>query len=68
MDDAYRLQVDTPLESLDPEQWDELVGAHPTLSHAYFSALHDTGCAGPRTGWTPFFRFIEEYRGMQTGS
>ncbi|QGE28700.1 GNAT family N-acetyltransferase [Bordetella holmesii] len=59
MDDAYRLQVDTPLESLDPEQWDELVGAHPTLSHAYFSALHDTGCAGPRTGWTPFFLTLQ---------
>ncbi|OZI74237.1 GNAT family N-acetyltransferase [Bordetella genomosp. 12] len=55
MDDAYRLQVDTPLASLDPRQWDRLAGEHPTLSHAYFSALHETGCASPRSGWTPFF-------------
>lgn len=55
MDAAYRLQVDTPLDSLDPAQWDSLTGGHPALSHAYFSALHRTGCASPRTGWTPFF-------------
>lgn len=60
MDDAYRLQVDTPLASLDPRQWDRLAGAHPALSHAYFSALHETGCASPRTGWTPFFLTLHQ--------
>ncbi|ANY15580.1 GNAT family N-acetyltransferase [Bordetella pseudohinzii] len=63
MDDAYRLQVDTPLASLDPRQWDRLAGGRPTLSHAYFSALHETGCASPRTGWTPFFLTL--HRGEQ---
>ncbi|MGU9989609.1 N-acetyltransferase [Bordetella avium] len=60
MIDTYRLQVDTPLDSLDPAQWDRLTGGHPALSHAYFSALHDTGCASPRTGWTPFFLSLHQ--------
>ncbi|WP_171962476.1 GNAT family N-acetyltransferase [Bordetella trematum] len=55
MTDAYRLQADTPLHDLDPAQWDALAGDHPTLRHGYFSALHDTACASPQTGWTPFF-------------
>ncbi len=29
--------------------------AQPLLSHEYFSALHDTGCAARETGWQPRF-------------
>ncbi len=43
--------------------WDELADGHPTLSRAYFSTLHETGAASPRTGWTP--RFLALWRGQE---
>ena len=33
--------------------WNALVGDHPLLSHAFLHALHETGCASPRSGWAP---------------
>lgn len=47
------VREDVPLAAVDPAQWDALCGDHPFLRHAFLSALHDTGCASPRTGWTP---------------
>src|SRR6266581_8090028 len=35
--------------------WDALVGDRPLLSHAFLHALHETGCASPRTGWEPCY-------------
>ena len=29
--------------------------SQPFLSHAFLSALHDTGCASPETGWSPHY-------------
>ena len=34
-------------------EWDALVGGVPILSHAFLDALHETGCASPKTGWHP---------------
>ena len=33
--------------------WDRLTGGDPFLSHAFLSALEDSGSVGPGTGWTP---------------
>jgi hypothetical protein len=44
---------DVPLSAIDAAAWDALAGGHPFLLHAFLSALHDSGCAGPATGWTP---------------
>ncbi|HEX6138390.1 MAG TPA: GNAT family N-acetyltransferase [Casimicrobiaceae bacterium] len=46
---------DVPLAAIEPAQWDRLAGNAPLLSHAYFSALHETGCASRETGWYPRF-------------
>ena len=36
------------------EQWDALVpGRYPFASHAFLSALEDSGCTSERTGWAP---------------
>jgi uncharacterized protein len=36
------------------EQWDALTdGANPFVSHAFLSALEDSGSVGPGTGWQP---------------
>jgi predicted N-acyltransferase len=40
---------------VDPARWDALAGAQPFLRHAFLSALHDTRCAAPDTGWAPFY-------------
>ena len=35
-------------------EWDACAGAgNPFVSHAFLSALEDSGSAGPRTGWMP---------------
>ncbi|ARP85935.1 GNAT family N-acetyltransferase [Bordetella genomosp. 9] len=50
-----RLQVLDTLNDVDPAQWDALAGPQPFLQHAFLSALHDTGCASPDTGWSPLY-------------
>ncbi len=38
---------------LAPAEWDALAGGNPFLSHAFLTALEDSGSVGPGTGWTP---------------
>jgi hypothetical protein len=45
-------------------QWDALAGAgNPFVSHAFFTALEDSGSVGPGTGWDPAPLLIEDARG-----
>ena len=46
--------------SLDADAWDELAGGDPFLSHAFLSALEDSGGVGLSTGWSPTPILIEE--------
>ncbi len=46
------IRDDVPLDAIAPAAWDALAGGQPFLSHAYLHALHATGCATRRTGWT----------------
>ena len=46
--------------ALDAGSWDALAGGDPFLSHAFLSALEDSGSVGPGTGWTPAPILIEE--------
>jgi hypothetical protein len=40
--------------AFDPADWDRCAGpGDPFLSHAFLSALEDSGSATPRTGWQP---------------
>jgi predicted N-acyltransferase len=45
------------------EQWDALTASNPFLSHAFLSALEDSGSVGPGTGWTPAPIVIEDSTG-----
>lgn len=40
-------------DGIDAAQWDQLVHHHPFMTYGFLQALHHTGCASPRTGWTP---------------
>lgn len=48
-------------------QWDALAGDNPFLSHAFLSALQESGCATPQTGWQA--RFVTAWQnGQLTGA
>ena len=49
------IRDDVPLSAIDPARWNRLANDAPLLSHEYFSALHDSGCASEETGWQPRF-------------
>lgn len=53
----YRTCIVSSLDEIGQLAWDSLVtlqpDANPFLSYAFLSALHDTGCATPETGWQP---------------
>ncbi|MEQ1542966.1 MAG: GNAT family N-acetyltransferase [Novosphingobium sp.] len=39
--------------ALPAAEWDALTGGNPFVSHAFLTALEDSGSVGPGTGWTP---------------
>lgn len=44
-------------------QWDALAGDNPFVSHAFLTALEDSGSVGPGTGWSPAPVLIEDADG-----
>jgi len=51
----------TTIHSVPAEEWDALVGPGCAfLEHAFLSAMEDSGCVGPDTGWTPAYRVARE--------
>jgi predicted N-acyltransferase len=45
-------------------EWNALAGpGNPLMSHAFLTALEDSGSVGPGTGWTPAPLVIEDSRG-----
>lgn len=52
------VQVATSLAAIDAADWDACANPDPSrvnpfVSHAFLSALEDSGCVGGRTGWRP---------------
>ncbi|BBC71615.1 conserved hypothetical protein [Altererythrobacter sp. B11] len=57
-------RVAPSIGSLPAAQWDALAGpGNPFMSHAFLSALEDSGSVGPGTGWAPVPLVIEDARG-----
>jgi len=52
---SYQIKFFDGLREIPAHSWNQLAGDVPVLRHEYFSALHETGCACPETGWTPRF-------------
>jgi len=48
------------VSGLNARAWDRLAGDDPFASHAFLSALEDSGSVGPGTGWTPAPILIED--------
>jgi len=49
------IRDDVALGDIAAPAWNALSGSQPFLSHAFLTALHDTGCACPETGWSPHY-------------
>ena len=47
------VEILSTLAEIDPAQWNRLTGGNPFLRHEFLHALHETGCASEKTGWTP---------------
>ena len=63
------------LKGVSPAQWDALANPaaadptghsaethNPFVSHAFLSALEDSGCVGGRSGWQPVHVLVEARR------
>lgn len=65
------IEVVDSLASIQPAEWDGLVtaaGGNVFLSHGYLHAMHATGCASARTGWTPRYLVARDAAGRLTGA
>ena len=62
-------RVAPSLGSLPAAEWDALAGSgNPFMSHAFLTALEDSGSVGPSTGWTPAPLVIEDGAGHLLGA
>jgi predicted N-acyltransferase len=53
-------KIASGVSGLNAAAWDRLTGNHPFVSHAFLSALEDSGSVGPKTGWTPAPILVED--------
>ena len=53
MDRVIEARLASSVGELPASEWDALSADHPFLSHAFLSALEDSGSVGPGTGWSP---------------
>ncbi|MEP6942207.1 MAG: GNAT family N-acetyltransferase [Betaproteobacteria bacterium] len=58
---SLSLSITDTLRDISAASWNALVGDAPLLSHAFLHALHETGCAAPKSGWAP--RYLIARRG-----
>ncbi|HEY7744629.1 MAG TPA: GNAT family N-acetyltransferase [Burkholderiales bacterium] len=53
------LEVVESLARVPDDEWNRLAGDDPFLSHAFLSALHETGCASAASGWHPQYLLLK---------
>jgi predicted N-acyltransferase len=53
-------KIASGIAGLNPHAWDRLGTGDPFLSHAFLSALEESGSVGPGTGWTPAPILVED--------
>jgi predicted N-acyltransferase len=53
-------KIASGVSGLNARAWDRLADGNPFTSHAFLSALEDSGSVGPGTGWTPAPILVED--------
>ena len=62
---AGRARFLDSIAQVDARVWNALAGsAQPFLRHEFLLALEQSGCAAPRTGWTPKHLLVEDANGV----
>ncbi len=57
------VEIISSLAGINPAHWNRLTSGNPFLRHEFLHALHETGCASERTGWTP--RYLAAFEAQQ---
>lgn len=66
---AARARFLKRIADIDAAGWNALAGStQPFLRHEFLLALEESGCAVPRTGWTPRHLVIEDAAGRAIGA
>ncbi|MHA6332565.1 GNAT family N-acetyltransferase [Qipengyuania sp. CAU 1752] len=61
----FTARILSGVTEVDPAHWNALGGAdNPFMSHAFLSAMEDSGSVGPGTGWQPAPIVIESESGI----
>ncbi|MEY9781438.1 GNAT family N-acetyltransferase [Sinorhizobium fredii] len=77
MSDAINIRIEHSFASIPPASWNRLAGAskdvpgtpyNPFLSHAYLSALEESGSATVETGWLGQHLLMEDADGFLRGA
>ena len=58
-ENGVTIEVVESLAGIAAGDWNRLAGGNPFLSHEFFSALHESGCASTAAGWTPQFLLLK---------
>lgn len=66
------IRVESNIASINPEAWDACANPdqaiyNPFISHAFLSALEDSGSVSPRAGWSPQHLVLEDDAGNIEG-
>jgi uncharacterized protein len=63
------MRVLSSIAQIDAAGWNSLIGdGQPFLRHEFLLALEESGCASPRTGWTPRHLVIDDASGRPAGA
>ena len=60
----HQLSLHTSIHDIAPEDWDLCAGTNPFVSHAFLSAVEDSGSANARTGWLPQHAVLRDDAGI----
>ena len=63
----YTLSLHQRIAEIDPADWDACAGGNPFVSHAFLSALEESGSTGGRTGWFPQHAALRDAAGLLVG-
>ena len=67
--DAVTVKVLSGVDEIAAAEWDACAGPdNPFVSHAFLSALEETGCASRESGWLPRHLAIEDEAGRLLGA
>ena len=54
------IEITDSIQQINSQDWDHLVGDMPLLSHAFLSALENSGSVGEGTGWQPYPMLVRD--------